>query len=404
MADTRRIIGEGLASFSTGVAEQLMQGAQQSRLADLMRTGDAAAAVQQGIPIETAMQIVKLQAAQQEQQNQERLRREYFSELGDDQPSGKTNAAKVNDKYEVKQSTSGKFRVAKKKDSKTIASAHDLLPEQQLQAAQTAKKIGGVRGMNALLPSIYEMQRQGKTIDQIEDDLRFSGQSELFTGVLRDAAQQITSKMSDKQTQLVFDKFDDVIQSGKPEKTKAFLQKMVRDSLPTEQSKTLMGQERTLEFIGEIRSDLAEYEASGGDTNIFSGTLEEANAKILGRVNDPELRKIATKIMKARQQYRRAMTGVAFSPGENAEYDAIFPSISKTGEFNTATLEALSESFKGDVDFIYSRTMGEDAYGELFGGGVGQEAQPAASAQDKQALAAGYTQEEIDAYKQSGRI
>ena len=225
-------------------------------------------------------------------------------------------------------------------------------------------------GYQNFVQPILDRIKNGESIDAIADDLRFQGQSTEFTGTIRDAAQQITSGLSAGKTETVFDKLDDVASRGDTGELRDFLKKIAVENASggSQQAKTVMGSERTVEFLDEIFQDLTDYENAGGDTNIFTGTVEAAAAKA-GTVKDPELRKIATKITKARQQYRRAMTGVAFSPGENEEYDAIFPNINKTESFNTATIDGLREAMRGDVDFFYSFAMGQNAYNELFKGG-----------------------------------
>jgi len=261
-----------------------------------------------------------------------------------------------------------------------------LTPAQRSAGAVLAKQLYGTikteEQIKNFLNPILERMAAGESIDTIADDLRFKGQSPEFTGMVRDAAQQITSKLSDKKTQTVFDKLDDVIGKGDGGQLRDFLKKMAIEHSAggTEQAKMIMGQERTVEFLDEIADDLKTLEDNGISTNIFTGNLE-AMAKKVGAVANADMRAVATKIMKARQQYRRSMTGVAFSPGENLEYDAIFPSIDKTANFNTATITALKEAFRGDVDFFYSFAMGEDAYNEIFknasqGGGTSQVAEP----------------------------
>jgi len=251
----------------------------------------------------------------------------------------------------------------------------DLTPTEITGANALAKQIYGSStiktkdGYNNFVMPILLRIAAGENIDDIADDLRFKGQSVDFTGDLRAAAQQITSKLSTIKTETVFDKLDDVVAGGDIGEIRDFLKKMAIENSAggTEQAKMIMGQERTVEFLDEIYQDLIDFEEGGGDTNIFTGTMEDVAAKV-GTVKDAEMRKIAVKITKARQQYRRSMTGVAFSPGENQEYDAIFPNINRTMDFNTATIDGLREAFRGDVDFFYSFAMGYDNYQSLFKG------------------------------------
>lgn len=65
-----------------------------------------------------------------------------------------------------------------------------------------AKKIYGVRGAQFGLPAVYEEMRKGKNIDEIEDSLRYSGQSKEFTGDIRNAAQSILINTPQDKAQL----------------------------------------------------------------------------------------------------------------------------------------------------------------------------------------------------------
>ena len=252
----------------------------------------------------------------------------------------------------------------------------DLTATQRSRAASVAKQLYGTiktaDQIEQFLNPILQRMADGENIDEIADDLRLAGQSPEFSGAIRNAAQQITSDWTDKKTQTAFDKLDDLVTGDNVTATQDFLKKLAIDGAGVEQGKQIMGQERTVDFLDEIADDLKAFEDAGGDTNIFTGTLEEI-ARKAGLVKEPELRKVAVKITKARQQYRRAMTGVAFSPGENLEYDKVFPDINKTAEFNTAVINGLRESFRGDVDFFYGFMMGEDAYGEIFKQSPGEQ-------------------------------
>ena len=246
--------------------------------------------------------------------------------------------------------------------STQISEVNKLAKEQY--GATTIKTKDGYK--NFVKP-LLDRRAGGETIDEIADSLRFKGQSIEFTGTIRDAAQQITSDLTTSKTEIILDKLDDLVASKDQEKVRAFLKKIAIENSAggVEQAKMIMSQERTVEFLGEIEDDLKTLEDNGVNTNIFTGTLEDA-AKAVGTVSNAEMRKIATKILKARQQYRKSMTGVAFGKGENAEYDAMFPAINKTANFNTATIQGLKEAFEGDVDFFYGFAMGKDAYEEIF--------------------------------------
>lgn len=238
-----------------------------------------------------------------------------------------------------------------------------LTPEQQTQAYALSRKIAGVRGAQNVLPSVTKSLLQGKNIDQIEDELRFSGQSSEFSSV-RNAAQQVMVGKSASEQQSAFDTLDDLQEDPKGQID--FLKRMAIKNSTADQQNLMMGKERTVDFLSEIQGDLDTLEKNGFPTNFFSGNWENLLSKV-GQVQNPEMRKVATKIATSIMQYRRSMTGVQFGMLENKEYKRIFPGINKVGEFNKATISALGETFKGDLDKFYSQSMGEKNYKKMLG-------------------------------------
>ena len=214
-----------------------------------------------------------------------------------------------------------------------------------------------------MFPVIAKGLKENKTIDQIRDEHRFAQQSTGF-GKVRNAAQQIMVGAGKNVTESTFDFLDDL----GPEKSKGFLKRMAIQNAPSaDMANQVMGKERTTEFLDEIQGDLDTLNTKGINTNIFSGTRENVFAKI-GKVKDPEMRAVATKIALAVMKFRRSMTGVQFGIIEHREYQKLFPSISKTGNFNQATINALRQAFTGDVDKFYSQSMGDENYQNLFQG------------------------------------
>ena len=252
---------------------------------------------------------------------------------------------------------------------RNIADVSDLTAEQQLQGRALARKIYGVRGAEYGLPAVYEEMRKGKTIDEIEDTLRYAGQSKEFAGPVRNAAQTLLMNVDANKAQTTMDYIDDLVSKGDTEGVKQQLKRVARLQAGTDEQRTVMGKERTIKLLDEIQGDLNTLEANGINTNIFTGTAEQIAAKA-GAVINPEMRKIATKISVAVQNYRRSMTGVQFGMPENREYQIMFPKITRTANFNTANINALREAMQGDLDNFYSLSMGEDNYKSLFGEGM----------------------------------
>jgi hypothetical protein len=249
-----------------------------------------------------------------------------------------------------------------KKDTGDVG---DLNGIQGIQAWAVARKVGGVKGAEKILPSVVKLMSEGKTADEVEDIVRQGSQSTEFTGTFRDAAQAILVSSPANVSDRAMDFIDDKISSGDVEGAKDILKKAARDSAPAANQSIIIEKERAKKFINEIKTELQVLESSGIDTNIFSGSAEQI-AKKVGTVKDVRLRKVATKIAAAIQSYRRGMSGAAFSALESKEYKDVFPSIDRTNAFNMASIQALDEVFTGDLDNFYEMQMGSNNYNKLF--------------------------------------
>lgn len=258
---------------------------------------------------------------------------------------------------------------------RNIADVSDLTSEQQLQGRALARKIYGVRGAEFGLPAVYEEMRTGKSLDQIEDSLRYAGQSKEFAGSIRDATQTIMIDAGNEQAQRAMDYIDDYVSRGDIEGVKSQLKRLSIQKAPASDKTLIVSKERTIKLLDEIQDDLNNLEKIGIDTNIFSGTEEQVANKI-GLVVHPEAKTIAVKIQAAVQNYRRGMTGVAFGMIENKEYKNMFPSMKNTDRLNSAIISGLREAFTGDLDNFYSLSMGEENYKKLFGERKFGKAQP----------------------------
>lgn len=202
---------------------------------------------------------------------------------------------------------------------------------------------------------------KNKTLDY----LRTSGKSEAFVGDYRDAAESIAFKLPAEKASSFQNSLDRSLEEGNEKRAKSLIKEAARSTLDSASEQQLRGYDTTLNLVDSIKSDLQAYEAKGGDTGFFKGNIEKLAQKV-GQTSDKDLAKLQTKIIMALQNYRRSMTGVAFSEKESAEYKSIFPSIDSVRDFNTAKISALGEVFKTNSDSMYSQVLGEDTYNRLF--------------------------------------
>jgi len=242
-----------------------------------------------------------------------------------------------------------------------------LTSMQQLQARSLSTEIFGKRaGSEASnINLIGGLMAGGMALDDIKDELRYAGQSEEFTGTFRDAGEALSSRLSSGKSQAFQDTLDRHLQGGNTSAAKDYIKSIAFDTLGTEEAKKARGTDRGLDLLNEIQNDLLAYEQGGGNTGLFQGTEEDVQKK-LGRVSDPEMRKVAQKIQSAIQRYRQSVSGAAFTESEAKEYKDVFPSISNTAELNAAKIGALRQVWEGDISFILSDRIGGDAYEELY--------------------------------------
>lgn len=275
-----------------------------------------------------------------------------------------------------------------------------LTPFQVTQAISFATKEFGkiaARQPETIEP-IYEMLREGLSIDQIDDRLRFGAQSELLTGVHRDAVESLTRTLLSHVAENTRQTYERSLEEGNMERIKTLVKEVAFANNFEATQTALVNKDRTVEVLNEIKGDLKRYEELNGDTNIFKGTNEKVLNKIGNTLGEGELATIATKIQAAIQSYRKAITGAAFNELEGEEYNNIFPSISKTGKLNSATIKGLLDIFEGDVKHAITLRIGKAPYDEIFG-----ESQTATPGQ----VNTGFSPQELDGFRtqlDSGQI
>lgn len=127
---------------------------------------------------------------------------------------------------------------------------------------------------------------------------------------------------------------------------------------------TLTKYEAAKDSLQSLQSNLNDYYAKGGKTDIFSGNYEKV-INSLGEVKDPNLVDLATQIQAQLQIYRNAVSGTAYSAQEGADINRIFPGINKTQGLNEAILKGRMSAFDSTIDSVYRTTLGTSTYDNL---------------------------------------
>lgn len=181
-----------------------------------------------------------------------------------------------------------------------------------------------------------------------------------------DAADNVTTKLTDKKAPIVVNQIKQSIQNGEYERAKDTLKKVSLDTADSTTSQQVRGRDNSLRSLDNIEKALDEYKAKGGRTNILSGNVEDIKKKI-GKVNDPELRRIANQIQSAIIDYRHAVSGAGFSVSEAQQYSDLFPSILNEEKLNKANIEGLRNTFNQGNETFYRQQLGNENYDAIFG-------------------------------------
>lgn len=160
--------------------------------------------------------------------------------------------------------------------------------------------------------------------------------------------------------------------SGNTEQARTLIASAVYDAANSTTQEKLDGRSETLDALTTIKDALQSYYDKGGSTGIFRGT-EEDIMKAVGRISDPTLRSIATRIQSAIINYRRSVSGAAFTESEAAQYESLFPNIKNGAELNLNTIDTLMSTFNNATERFYRDRIGESNYNAIFSGSQDSE-------------------------------
>jgi len=199
----------------------------------------------------------------------------------------------------------------------------------------------------------------------------------------RDAFNNAALGMAVNKQQQASRQLQSLLAKGDTQAAKDFITRTAISTAPVEQQNQAQGRSEALAALDAIQSALKDFKAAGGNTNIFTGTEEQIANKV-GATKDPKIAYLANQINQAFINYRRSMTGVAFSPQESAQYEKLFPSIGKVNNFNEAVIQSLQDTMNRNQELFLKNRIGTQNYTKLFG----STPSPASSSQDNSPEAA----------------
>jgi hypothetical protein len=156
------------------------------------------------------------------------------------------------------------------------------------------------------------------------------------------------------------------LNAGDIDGAKNYLKDLAFTGAKAEEQQRWQGRNNSINELGIIRALIQEYTDAGGDTGIFKGTQQQIEQKI-GKIGEPELADIATRIQLAIIDYRQSVSGAAFTESEAAQYNKLFPNILKGTELNLANIDTLEDVFTERQEQFYRTQLGTVNYDNLFG-------------------------------------
>jgi len=184
-----------------------------------------------------------------------------------------------------------------------------------------------------------------------------------------DATEIITAmdKMTAKQSASIMSTVNKALERGDIEGARQQVQAAAIASLPTPEATLVRGRTIAISQLQKIQGQLEDYKNAGYSTDVISGTEAEMLAKI-GKLSkgDSEKRKLATAIRTSLIDYRKSMSGAAFTESEMIEYKSLFPGIDSEYDLNMAKIGGLLDTWQSSNDATFRTIMTPSLYDQIW--------------------------------------
>lgn len=152
---------------------------------------------------------------------------------------------------------------------------------------------------------------------------------------------------------------------GNTEELNSYLRQVALEGEPTGIRESQISRLDTVDALMAADATIKELERLGVPMNKVSGTAETLLNR-LGTSGDPRLVSLGVQLETALMNYRRGITGAAFSASEAAQYDKIWPSFKNDISLNTARIDGLLKSMQTATSAYWTRKLGKQG-AELVG-------------------------------------
>jgi len=156
---------------------------------------------------------------------------------------------------------------------------------------------------------------------------------------------------------------------GNTEELKTVITNAVLESTPATIRERVQGRMETVSALQAIRNDLTDLQKRGVPTGWLTGTVEDLTRK-LGTTGNPEYVALGNRIGIALANYRRSMTGAAWTESEGKEYLTRFPGYQNDPSVNMAQIGGLLDAFNISNRSFWSTKLGPQGADLLGYGGT----------------------------------
>jgi murein DD-endopeptidase MepM/ murein hydrolase activator NlpD len=150
---------------------------------------------------------------------------------------------------------------------------------------------------------------------------------------------------------------------GKQSEASRLVLNAVYDYSTADEQKELSRQNAIRFSLSDIKSVLKDAQTKGIDTGIWT-YLKSSAGKAVG-MEDPDLTKIRTRMDKALQEYRLAISGAAFGVQEAIGYQEVNPSLYAGNEANNAIVDSGIDISNSRIRNFFEQPLGSKVYDQL---------------------------------------
>lgn len=206
---------------------------------------------------------------------------------------------------------------------------------------------------------------QVMTPDGAKPLTKFSDTSGL--GDYQNVAAFALGKMPENKKGAAVATIDRLIREDNKPELLAFLKKTVTDNISGTERALVLGRDGAIASLTDARAALQQLKAKGVNTGLIPGKAEDIR-RYFGKTGNPELVELGTMLANSLGNYRRAMTGLAFSDTESKDYAKQWPSYMDEAPVNEAKINGLLNAMSSYDRSFWLSQLGPSA-AKIFGTG-----------------------------------